>query len=70
MLPHSNEALREVLAHVGGPGLIAAIKDMRYIVNKLTEDLINAETEREVALLQGQIRAIRDIIDRYTRPQS
>lgn len=70
MLPHSKDALREVLAHIGGPGLIAAIKDMRHIVNKLTEDLVNAETEREVALLQGQIRAVRDIIDRYTRPQS
>lgn len=70
MLPHSSEALREVLAHIGGPGLIAVIKDMRHIVNKLTDDLINAESEREVALIQGQIRAIRDLVERYTRPQA
>jgi hypothetical protein len=69
MLPHSKDALREVLAHVGTIGVVAILKDMRYFVNKLTENLVNAETEREVILLQGQIRAIMDLVDRYTRPQ-
>ena len=44
MLPHSSDAVREVLANMGTAGLIAVIKDLRHIVNKLTEDMIHAES--------------------------
>lgn len=69
MLPHSKEHLRVVLECIGQSGVVAVIADMRHIVNRLTLDLIRSEDERETTLLKGQIRALTDVIDRYTSQQ-
>ncbi len=66
MLPHSKEHLRVVLECIGQSGVIAVVSDMRHIVNKLTQDLIRSEDDRESTVLKGQIRALTDLIDRYT----
>lgn len=66
MLPHSKEHLRVVLECIGQSGVMAVVSDMRHIVNKLTQDLIRSEDDRESTVLKGQIRALTDLIDRYT----
>jgi hypothetical protein len=68
MLPHNPSDLKTILELIGQQGCQSMISDMRHIVNKLTHDLIMAETERDVMILQGGIRVINDLINRYTRP--
>ena len=68
MLPHNSNELRTILELIGQGGAQAIIADMRHIVSKLTHDLIMCESEREVVMLQGSIRCLTDLIDRYTRP--
>lgn len=70
MLPHSPSDLRVIYECIAHPGVMAILADLRHIVNKLTDDLVMAESDREVAVIQGKIRAVKDIIDRYTRPQA
>jgi hypothetical protein len=54
MLPHSKEHLRVVLECIGQSGVMAVVADMRHIVNKLTQDLIRSEDERETLYSRGK----------------
>lgn len=70
MLPHNKETLGVVLQYMGHPALIAVNDDLRQVVNKLTDMLIQSEEDRTTAGLQYTIRALTELVDRYSRPLS
>ena len=67
MLPHNKETLAKVGQHIGSTAIIAVNDDLRSTVNKLTDMLIVEEDKRTIIILQGAIRAINELIERYTK---
>jgi hypothetical protein len=67
MLPHNKETLSKVGQYIGHPAIIAVNDDLRTTVSKLTEMLIIEENERTVVIIQGAIRALNELVDRYTK---
>ena len=67
MLPHNKETLAKVGQYIGSTAIIAINDDLRSTVNKLTDMLIVEEDERTIIILQGAIRAINELVDRYTK---
>lgn len=67
MLPHNKETLAKVGQYIGSTAIIAINDDLRSTVNKLTDMLIVEEDERTIIILQGAIRAINELIERYTK---
>ena len=67
MLPHNKETLSKVGQYIGHPAIVAINDDLRSVVSKLTDMLIIEENDRTIIVIQGAIRAINELIDRYTK---
>jgi len=67
MLPHSKEHLATIKGYGGTAVLLTVVDDVRHIVARLSEELVLAEDQWEIRVIQGKIRALTDLINSYSK---